>query len=123
MLEYDARPIPETTSDLGPGYQTVVQTIEAGIKKSQANGYGVEKVSFNGSEIPLPEYLATELFRIYSRKEITKAGLEKILETYNNRDARRSMGATSVSATNRYQSGSHTYRDFKSAAASDYDER
>lgn len=119
MFERAPSSTPEHTSDYGPAYDEVVRTIEAGKQKSR--GYSVEKVAVNGHEVPLQEYLATELFRIRNRGELTKAGVDKILETYLESDTPRAVGKASVAGA-RYQSGAHTYRDYRSAAAGDYDD-
>lgn len=122
MFEYAPIPTPEQSTEYGPAYDEIVRTIEAGKQKSR--GYNTDKVAVNGREIPLPEYLATELFRIRNSGELTKAGVDKILETYLTPDVPRDMGATSLAATNRgrYHSGAHEYRDFRSAAAGDHDD-
>lgn len=126
----------------GPGYFDAVSVIEKGIDKSHSRGYAEEKVLLGEHEVPLQYFLATELFRIHNRGDLTKAGLDAILEKYLDKSAPEPEpvvdGPTDVIEAEviadepelrpeapvrtkpYYESGHRRYRDPQSAAAGDY---
>lgn len=111
--------------EYGTHYDATINLIETGLEKSRKGGYAVVKVTLDGKEVTLAQFLATDLFRMRGRGELTKEGVDSILQKYVD-TAKGSKSETSnknsAQPTERYQSGKRTYRDFQSAAAGDYDQ-
>lgn len=111
----------------GSGYEDVITLIEAGKQKSRAGGYAVEKVFFENKYISLPQFLATEIFRMRGRGELTKDGVDSILNRYLPKKEEQAPQHDHADATARlavqalapYHVGRHNYRDYRDAAAND----
>ncbi|HWT40753.1 MAG TPA: hypothetical protein VN081_05840 [Dongiaceae bacterium] len=112
----------EATRDYGEDYAKEVARIEAGIFASKEGGFGELKVQTDdGQWIELAHYIGGSGLSSKIGKTITLEGYNAIRLKYIG-DPVQEAPRKKMEAP-RYQSGAHTYRDFQSAAAGDYDEK